>query len=83
MTVEANEKNLKMDIMKYKMKAEEQEKTIEEKTKQIKALKEEVSELHRQSVEKGFYQEEISSKSIMVQKLEDTSKYLNKENSRL
>jgi hypothetical protein len=81
--VEANEKNLKMDIMKYKMKAEEQEKTIEEKNKQIKALKEEVSELHRQSVEKGFYQEEISSKSIMVQKLEDTSKYLNKENSRL
>ena len=39
LTVEANEKNLKMDIMKYKMKAEEQEKTIEEKNKQIKALK--------------------------------------------
>lgn len=43
LSVEANEKNLKMDIMKYKMKAEEQEKTIEEKNKQIKGLKEEVS----------------------------------------
>lgn len=29
LTVEANEKNLKMDIMKYKMKSEEHEKTIE------------------------------------------------------
>lgn len=42
-TMEANEKALKMEIVKYKTKYEESERNGEDKQKQIKALKDQIS----------------------------------------
>ena len=52
--MEANEQALKMDIAKYKARYEESERSVEEKQKQIKSLKDQVSDLTRQMTEKMF-----------------------------
>lgn len=52
--MEANEKALKIQILKYKTKYEESERNIEEKQKQIKGFKDQISDLNRQVAEKQY-----------------------------
>ena len=44
------ENNLKMDVMKYKMKSEELDKVVNEKTKSIKELKDQILEFERRNI---------------------------------
>ena len=60
--MDETENNLKMDVMKYKMKAEEFEKVVMEKTKVIKELKDHILDFERRNIEKIYIQEELSSK---------------------
>lgn len=43
--------------MKYKMKSEEMQKTVNEKVKNIKELKDQILEFERKNIEKAFMQE--------------------------
>ena len=47
-SIEANEKNLKLEILKYKTKFEESERNLEEKGKELKRMKEQIGDLNRQ-----------------------------------
>lgn len=68
-TMEANEKALKMEILKYKTKYEDSERNVEDKQKQIKGLKDQISELNRQMTEKNYLLEEIATKNSQISKL--------------
>lgn len=52
---------------------------MEEKQKQIKNFKEQISDLNRQITEKNYLLEEIGSKNSQISKLEELNKSLSKE----
>ncbi len=67
--MESNEKTLKLEILKYKTKFEESERNIEEKGKQIKGLKDQITEMNRQLTEKQYLVEELATKNNHIARL--------------
>lgn len=56
--LETSENNLKLEAMRYKLKAEELEKTVNEKTLKVKELSDTISALQKKELDSKYLKEE-------------------------
>ena len=83
MVLESNENNLKLEVMRYKLKNEELDKTVAEKNQKIKEFTESLSNFQKKELDMKYMNEEIDNKDYMIRNLEETIKALTKDNGEL
>ena len=83
MALENNENNYKLEIMRLKLRTEEQEKAINEKNIKIRELQTQVGTLQKKELDLEYLKEENSNKDHMIKMLEETIRTLNKDNEDL
>ena len=59
MSLESSENNLKLEVMRHKMKVEELEKALGEKNSKIKEYTENISSYQRKELDSKYLKEEI------------------------
>ena len=70
MVLESNENNLKLEVMRYKMKNEELEKTVVEKNLKIKEFTESLSNFQKKELDIKYLNEEIDNNNYTIRNLE-------------
>lgn len=78
MALENTENNLKLEIMRLKLKSDEQEKSLADKNNKIKEMQSQMSLLHQKEVDNGYLRDDISKKDATIKILEDKIRSLSR-----
>jgi hypothetical protein len=81
--LENNENNYKLEIMRLKLKTEEQEKSLGEKSAKVTQLQNQLVSLQKKEMDLNYMKEEAINKDHQIKVLEETVKTLQKDNNEL
>ncbi len=81
--MENNENNYKLEIMRLKLKTEEQEKSLGEKSAKVTQLQNQLVSLQKKEMDLNYMKEEAINKDHQIKVLEETVKTLQKDNNEL
>lgn len=83
MMLETSENNYKLEIMKMKLKVEEQEKLLAEKNEKIKTVSNALIELQKKDLDLAYLKEECNNLERKLSLSEETIVTLTKDNESL
>ena len=81
--LESNENNMKLELMRFKLKTEELQKSVLDKNMKIKEMTETISNYQKKELDAKYLKEEVENKVYTIRNLEETIKTLTRDNAEL